>query len=76
MRKLLVLSMALAFAFCLPTPSNAEPGRWRRFRRPMRIYRPVRTFNNGTGPLRQAFGNLMEMERRKNAWLASTFLGR
>ncbi|MFK7822067.1 MAG: hypothetical protein AB8G99_25440 [Planctomycetaceae bacterium] len=75
MRKLLILMMAVAFAFCVPTQSKAEPGRWRRVYRPTRsfAYRPVRT---QPGPLRQMFGNLMELEKRKNAWLASTFLGR
>lgn len=72
MRKFLVLLMALAFTVCLPTQSNAEPGRWRRVYRP-RVYRPVRT---QPGPLRQAFSNLMELERKKNAWIASTFFGR
>lgn len=75
MRKLLITTMAVGFALCIPTQSNAEPGKWRRGNRP-RVFRTAPRYNNGPGPLRQMFSNLMELERKKNAWFASTFLGR
>lgn len=77
MRRLFIVMMALAFAFSMPTTSKAEPGRWRRAAyRPVRYYQPVRTYRAQPGPVRTMFSNLMELERRKNAWLAATFFGR
>lgn len=81
MRRLLIVMMALAFALSMPSTSNAEPGRWRRgcrqpvYSQPV-YYQPAYQGYQRTGPVRQMFHGLMDMERRKNAWLMSTFFGR
>ncbi len=81
MRKLLVTLLVLAFAACLPTTTNAQPRK--RFARqraqPTRYYRPARRpllMQSGSRQNGSIFSNLMEIERRKNAWLRRTFLGR
>lgn len=77
MRKLLVVLMAVAFTACLSSDAEAQ-SRQRRVRRAYRpqarYYRPV--FQSRQVQGRGFFGNLMELERRKNAWLAQTFLRR
>ncbi len=61
MRKTLILTLAvIAMLACVSVNTNVAQARGPRV---------VRS-NNGF------FGQLMEMERRKNAWLRSTFMGR
>lgn len=75
MRKLLMTLMAVGFAISLPTIAEGAPGR-RKCRtcgqNQARYYRPAFQRSNGPG----IFSNLMEMERRKNQWLANTFFRR
>ncbi len=73
MRRLLTTAVVLTIAFSLAPSSEAEAGR--RGMRANRSSRPLfqRFQQRSNGNM---FSNLMELERRKNAWLRSTFLGR
>ncbi len=70
MRRFLVTAVALTIAFSVAASSEAEAGK-RRYRA-NRSSRPL--FQQRSGG--NMFSNLMEIERRKNAWLRATFLGR
>lgn len=61
MKHLFLLAVA-ALMLSLPTGSAQAAGE-------RRIFRPA---GNGNGPVQR----VMELERRKNAWLRQTFLGR
>ena len=65
MRKSIV-AMALIVAFSMSAASEAEAGKRNRGSR--RAYSSQRSSGG-------FFSNLMELERRKNAWLRSTFFG-
>lgn len=67
MRKNTILSLALIVAFSLSAAGEAEAGRRRGNYRRARV-----TQQSGGG----FFASVMELERRKNAWLRATFLGR
>lgn len=78
MRRLLIVMMALAFALSTPSTSTAEPGRWRRGYRVQQqpIYYQSSQSAYRRAPVRNMFQGLMDIERRKNAWLMQTFFGR
>lgn len=61
-----IIGFALMAAFVLASSNEAEAGR---------RYKPqrARMFQKSSGD--NFFGRVMELERRKNAWLRSTFLG-
>lgn len=63
-----IVGLALVASFVLGSATEVEAGRRRRVRRS----RVVQRNNNGGG----FFSQVMELERRKNAWLRATFLGR
>ena len=65
MRRFVITAMAVLITFSMFAADNAEAGR--RARGP-------RVSQRGSGP--GFFPNLMEVERKKNAWLRATFLGR
>lgn len=62
-----IIGFALIAAFTLAASGEAEAGRRYKPRR-ARIFQR----SNGDG----MFSRLMDIERRKNAWLRATFLGR
>ena len=62
MRKSFILAVAMIIAYSSVAAPSAEAAGGRRFI----------VARNGGG----FFANLMELERRKNAWLRATFLGR
>ena len=66
MRRNTILSLALIAAFSLSAASEAEAGRRRGNNRRARV---SQRSNGGF------FASVMELERRKNAWLRSTFFG-
>ena len=61
-----ITTLALIAAFSLAAAGEAEAGR-------RNNYRGSRVSQRSNGGF---FSNLMELERRKNAWLRATFLGR
>ena len=65
MRRFVITAVAVLIAFSTFAADNAEAGR--------RAHGP-RVSQRGSGP--GFFSNLMEVERKKNAWLRATFLGR
>jgi hypothetical protein len=52
----------------VPAPAANSPAPVPQVATTRPVYRPVRTTSDGL------FGRVMELERRKNAWLRSTFL--
>ena len=66
MRKNTIMSLALIVAFSLSAAGEAEAGRRRGNNRRARV---SQRSNGGF------FANVMELERRKNAWLRATFFG-
>lgn len=72
MRRIIITTLALTFAFTAFGDTEAEAAR-RRFRN--RGTRRIQIFQRqeSSGNL---LSNLMDLERRKNAWLRSTFMGR
>ena len=69
MRRIVTTAVAVLITFSMFAADQAEAGR-RNKRRSNRA-RVFQRSNNGGG----FFSNLMEIERRKNAWLRSTFFG-
>lgn len=67
MRKLITGAVALIIAFSITSGSEVEAAR--RVRANRGIFAENRANNGGF------FQNMMELERRKNAWLRATFLG-
>lgn len=68
MKRIITTAVALIIAFSVTSGSEAEAGRRNNNNR--RIFASNRVSNGGF------FQNVMELERRKNAWLRATFLGR
>ncbi len=68
MRKMITGAVALIIAFSITSGSEVEAAR--RVRANRGIFAQNRVDNGGF------FQNMMELERRKNAWLRATFLGR
>ena len=66
MRKLIIALAVVAFTCAIDAPVEAAKARRSTVRRSFtsRIYRARRS-----NPVRGIFGRLMELERRKNAWL-------
>lgn len=62
-----IIGLALIAAFTLASGSEVEAARRYKPRR-------ARMFQRSSGD--NFFGRVMELERRKNAWLRATFLGR
>lgn len=65
MRRIVITAVAVLMTFSIFAADNAEAGR-----RNGRVRVSQRSSGNGF------FANLMEVERKKNAWLRATFLGR
>ncbi len=65
MRRVVITAVAVLMTFSIFAADNAEAGRRDRGQR-------VSQRSSGNG----FFANLMEVERKKNAWLRATFLGR
>ena len=69
MRRIVTSAVAVIITFSMFAADQAEAGRRNRHRSgPARMFQQS---NGGGGFLR----NLMELERRKNAWLRATFFG-
>lgn len=64
-----LIGLALVAAFAMASGSEVEAARRYKPRRAR-----VRVFQRSSGD--NFFGRIMEVERRKNAWLRATFLGR
>ena len=67
MKRIITGAVALIIAFSVMSGSEAEAGRRNNGNR--RVFASNRADNGGF------FQNVMELERRKNAWLRATFLG-
>ena len=68
MKRIVTIAIAFSLAMSFVGVDSAEAGR--RNRSPRRI----RSFERNNGP--NMFERIMDLERRKNAWLKATFLGR
>ena len=68
MRRNVITTLALLAAFAIASVGEAEAGRRR-----VRNNRRPRITQRSSGNM---FSGIMDLERRKNAWLRATFLGR
>lgn len=69
MKRIVTTAIALSIALSFIGTESAEAGRRNRSVRKVRVFQRG---NNGPG----FFDRVMDLERRKNAWLRATFLNR
>lgn len=69
MKRIVTTAIAMSIALSFVGADCAEAGRRVRPARKVRVFERA---NNGPG----FFDRMMDLERRKNAWLRSTFLNR
>ncbi|MEP3482584.1 MAG: hypothetical protein ABJZ55_25300 [Fuerstiella sp.] len=69
MKRIVTVAIAFSLAVSFIGADSAEAGRRNRSARQARVFQ-----RNNNGP--SMFEKVMDLERRKNAWLRATFLGR
>lgn len=69
MRRIATVAIAFSLAVSFIGADSAEAGRRNRAGRQARVFQ-----RSNQGP--SMFDKIMDLERRKNAWLRATFLGR
>lgn len=69
MKRIVTVAIAFSIAMSFVCVDSADAGRRNRSGRTVRVFE-----RNNNGP--NMFERIMDLERRKNAWLRATFLGR